>query len=62
MDQFLCPKCRKKSIIKQKAEKEKYMFICQTCGFKQGILANKDRKRGVRWRRTVYYVAHSAYN
>ncbi len=48
MDQFLCPKCGKKSIIKQKVEKEKYMFICQTGGFKQGILANKDRRRDVR--------------
>jgi predicted RNA-binding Zn-ribbon protein involved in translation (DUF1610 family) len=47
MDVFFCPKCGKKSVIRQKIEKEKYIFVCQTCGFKKGILS-KDTKRGVR--------------
>ena len=47
MDEFICPKCGKRSMVKQKVEKGKYMLICQSCGFKRGILP-KDRKRGVR--------------
>ncbi len=46
MDAFFCPKCGKKSINKQKVQEEKYIFICQTCRFKQGIFS-KDTRRGV---------------
>ena len=45
MDTFICPKCGKKTMVKHPVEKRKYMLICQSCGFKRGILP-KDHKRG----------------
>jgi predicted RNA-binding Zn-ribbon protein involved in translation (DUF1610 family) len=47
MKKFFCPKCGKKEMVKQEAQKRKYIFICKKCGFKQGMLS-KDRKQGVR--------------
>ena len=46
MNDYICPKCGKKAMVKQKTATEKYTLICQSCGFKRGTLP-KDRKRGV---------------
>jgi transcription elongation factor Elf1 len=46
MNTYLCPKCGKKSMVKQSIEPGKYMIICQVCGFERGVLP-KDKKRGV---------------
>jgi len=47
MSEFICPKCGKRSMVKQKVEKGKYTLVCTACGFKRGKLS-KDLKRGVR--------------
>jgi predicted RNA-binding Zn-ribbon protein involved in translation (DUF1610 family) len=46
MNEYICPKCGKKAMVKQKTKSRGYMLICQVCGFKRGTLP-KDRKRGV---------------
>jgi predicted RNA-binding Zn-ribbon protein involved in translation (DUF1610 family) len=46
MEKYICPKCGKKEMIKQKTSNRKYILICQSCSFKRGNLP-KDRKRGV---------------
>jgi len=47
MDEYICPKCGKRSMVKEKVEKGKYTLVCTTCGFKHGKLP-KDRKHDVR--------------
>ena len=47
MDEYICPKCGKRSMVKQEVEKERYALVYAACGFKRGKLS-KDRKRGVR--------------
>jgi transcription elongation factor Elf1 len=46
MNEYTCPKCGKKTMVKQKNSNGKYILICQVCGFKRGTLP-KDHKRGV---------------
>jgi predicted RNA-binding Zn-ribbon protein involved in translation (DUF1610 family) len=46
MKEYICPKCGKKAMVKQKTAPRKYTLVCQACGFKRGALP-KDRKRGV---------------
>ncbi len=46
MNYYICPKCGKKAMVKQKTTNGKYILICQICGFKRGTLP-KDRKRGL---------------
>jgi transcription elongation factor Elf1 len=46
MNMFICPKCGKRTMVKEEIEKVKYMLVCQSCGFKHRTLP-KDHKRGV---------------
>jgi transcription elongation factor Elf1 len=46
MNEYICPKCGKKTMVKQKKSNGIYILICQVCGFKRGTLS-KDLKRGV---------------
>ncbi|MEA3457844.1 MAG: hypothetical protein U9R21_04110 [Candidatus Thermoplasmatota archaeon] len=46
MEKFICPKCGKKTMVKQKVGQKKRSFVCTACGFQQGLLP-KDRKRDV---------------
>ena len=46
MNYYICPKCGKKSMVKQKTTTDKYILVCNSCGFKRGTLP-KNRKRGV---------------
>jgi hypothetical protein len=46
IDCFICPKCRKRTMEKQKVGVKKYALICQSCGF-QPIILPKDLKKGV---------------
>jgi len=47
MDVFVCPKCRKKTLVKKEVESGKYKLICSECGFQHGDLSVEDQKRGV---------------
>jgi len=46
MNEYICPKCGKRSMVKQKNANGKYTLVCQSCDSKRGTLA-KDQKRGV---------------
>jgi hypothetical protein len=46
MKNYICPKCGKKAMVKQKIPTGEYVLICQSCAFKRGTLP-EDRKRGV---------------
>jgi transcription elongation factor Elf1 len=46
MNEFICPKCGKKSMVQEKNPSGKYRLVCKHCGFNPGTLP-QDRKRGV---------------
>jgi predicted RNA-binding Zn-ribbon protein involved in translation (DUF1610 family) len=47
MQKFLCPKCGKRSLIKEEVEGKKYILICSECGFQNRTLLKDNKKKGI---------------
>jgi hypothetical protein len=41
-----CPKCMKKTLIKQPIEEGKYTLLCISCGLRRGAF-KPDKKKGI---------------
>jgi transcription elongation factor Elf1 len=46
MEEFICPKCGKRTMVKKEVEPGKYQLVCSKCGFQHGMLPDDDKKRG----------------
>jgi len=44
MTDYICPKCGKNDMVKQKTADGRYVLICQSCGFKRGSLPTDKKK------------------
>lgn len=46
MEDFICPKCGKRSMVKKEVEPGKYQLVCTKCEYKHYMLPKDDKKRG----------------
>jgi predicted RNA-binding Zn-ribbon protein involved in translation (DUF1610 family) len=47
MDSFICPKCGKKTMVKQEIQPEKYKLVCEKCGFQSPIQIDNEKKKSI---------------
>jgi transcription elongation factor Elf1 len=47
MKRYICPKCGKRSMIKQEDKPGVYILKCSICNFKNQLPQKKDDKKGV---------------
>jgi Zn ribbon nucleic-acid-binding protein len=46
MENYICPRCGKRTMIKKEIEPGKYQLVCSKCGFQHRKLPKDESKKG----------------